>query len=192
MKGDKDLYLEGEALFKVARDEHRPFTVYGGGLATTVLGTIFRVHVDSGSHFTKVWLYQGKVVVRSLTPGPGSWKDVFLSPGDEIVYDNRKSKAVVNRFDDGAPYGAAGKEAASENKGMLTFSNTSLVDVFDRLMAHYHQKIAYKRKELVYMDFTGSIMGTDSLSVILEAISRMNGLTVTRNEEGFTVRRSGK
>jgi transmembrane sensor len=192
IKDARDLYLEGSALFKVARDEHQPFTVYGGGLATTVLGTIFRVHADSSSHFTRIWLYQGKVVVRSLTPGPGSWKDVFLSPGDEIVYDNRKSKAVVNRFDDGRPYGAAEKETTPENKGMLTFSNASLVDVFDRLMAHYHQKITYKRKELVYMDFTGSIMDTDSLSVILEAISHMNRLTVTRNEEGFTVGRSGK
>ena len=39
----RDIILTGRAFFKVAKDQHRPFTVFANGFATTALGTAFTV-----------------------------------------------------------------------------------------------------------------------------------------------------
>jgi len=41
-KNKREIWLKGEAYFKVTKDEARPFTVYAAGLATTALGTEFK------------------------------------------------------------------------------------------------------------------------------------------------------
>jgi transmembrane sensor len=186
------VYLEGKATFTVAKKEPHPFVVYSGDLATTALGTVFLVHSDSGSQRTRILLLQGKVVVHSVKAAPGEWTDIYLSPGEEIVYDNRMMKAIRSRYgvhDD--HHSAEWKTAPEEKRGSLTFSNTPLSEVFEQLMRHYHEKIDYQRKEIIRMDFTGSIAGTDSLYDILKAVANMNGLQVQQDRNGFVVRRPG-
>src|SRR5205085_10866254 len=39
----RDISLTGEALFNVAKDKTKPFTVYAGSLTTTALGTQFKI-----------------------------------------------------------------------------------------------------------------------------------------------------
>jgi transmembrane sensor len=61
----REIFLEGEAYFKVAKDSSKPFTVFAGGLATTALGTAFKICTNSGSqHFVTVKLFEGKVVIK--------------------------------------------------------------------------------------------------------------------------------
>ncbi len=55
----RDISLSGIALFKVARDRTRPFTVYAGGIVTEVLGTRFLVNASDPK----------KVIVRLLEGG---------------------------------------------------------------------------------------------------------------------------
>jgi hypothetical protein len=70
--------------------------------------------------------------------------------------------------------------------------NTPLADVFDRLMTHYHQHIYFNRSDLIHLDFTGTLNGTDSLSTLLGVMASMNGLIITANEKGFLVHRSSR
>lgn len=60
-KSTRDIYLQGNALFKVSKNKNRPFIVHSKGYETKVLGTIFKV-VQSGKSFT-IDLYEGKVLV---------------------------------------------------------------------------------------------------------------------------------
>jgi len=52
----RSLSLEGAATFNVAQDKGRPFTVYSENVATTVLGTAFRVSAYKGDSAVKVRL----------------------------------------------------------------------------------------------------------------------------------------
>ena len=72
--------LQGEALFEVAKDPHRPFVVHAGGSEVVAVGTVFSVRLaEGGEHLAEalaVTLVEGKVVVR---PDPSAWT-VGLAP----------------------------------------------------------------------------------------------------------------
>ncbi|MDN5478219.1 MAG: FecR family protein [Chryseobacterium sp.] len=57
----RDVFLEGNAVFHVAKSKEHPFIVHGKGYETKVLGTVFKVTQD-GKTFN-VDLYEGKVMV---------------------------------------------------------------------------------------------------------------------------------
>ncbi|HVW58897.1 MAG TPA: FecR family protein, partial [Puia sp.] len=59
----RNIQLEGRALFEVAKDSARPFTVTARGFATTALGT--RFIVDATRPHISIRLLKGKVVVNT-------------------------------------------------------------------------------------------------------------------------------
>ncbi|MBT2559837.1 FecR family protein [Pedobacter sp. ISL-68] len=57
----REVFLKGDAIFKVAKSKEHPFIVHANGYETKVLGTVFKVS-QSGKTF-KVDLFEGKVLV---------------------------------------------------------------------------------------------------------------------------------
>ncbi|MCW4461999.1 FecR domain-containing protein [Sphingomonas sp. BT-65] len=77
--------LRGQALFEVAKDAARPFSVEAAGRRVTALGTVFEVRLDPGR--MKVVLIEGRVVVDraaggSELPDPAP---TLLKPGQALV-----------------------------------------------------------------------------------------------------------
>src|SRR5690606_7625428 len=60
----REIVLEGEAFFKVKRDEQRPFIISSKGIRTTVLGTSFNISSYAGDEEVKVTVISGKVAVE--------------------------------------------------------------------------------------------------------------------------------
>ena len=180
----RDVRLEGKADFLVARDGARPFRVVTGRLATVVLGTSFEVRAPEGVGDVSVRLYSGKVVIRSLQTMPG-WRDVFLAPGEEMVYDDHRMMVKVRKP---AVRRGAGADSAG-GMGDLVFNNSSLKAVFERLSLQYHKKIVYRASELAGLNFTGRLMRTDSLDTILSLLGTMNNLDIHEQPAGFVVTR---
>jgi transmembrane sensor len=79
----REVFLEGDALFNVAKSKSHPFIVHGNGYETKVLGTVFKVS-QSGKTF-KVDLFEGKVLVyktgRPKDPTPLAPKQTFTNYG---------------------------------------------------------------------------------------------------------------
>ena len=67
--------LRGEALFEVAKDASRPFTVYADGVTAKAVGTSFAVRLqDEGA---KVMVAEGLVEVKA--PAPAEVKEALIS-----------------------------------------------------------------------------------------------------------------
>jgi ferric-dicitrate binding protein FerR (iron transport regulator) len=172
----REVYTEGQVSFDVKKNREKPFVVYSGRLATTVLGTTFSVYEDKKT--ARIILFTGKVVVRQVTALKG-WDQpaVFLLPGEQLLYTTGTEKLVVTKI-------PVNKE--EETRG-LVFENTALPVVLEKLIKQYRVPIAYQAEELSGMYFSGKIQPADSLAVLLQAIAQMNGLTVTPAENGFVV-----
>lgn len=88
--GNREVYLSGEAYFKVAKNEQQPFIVHAGETRVEVLGTSFNIHA-----------YEPAKVTTSLVDGAvvSSKEDikVKLSPGYQSVYED--GKFVTTSFD---------------------------------------------------------------------------------------------
>ncbi|HEY4289692.1 MAG TPA: FecR domain-containing protein [Puia sp.] len=178
----RDSWLAGEAEFSVKKDKAHPFTVLSSSLATTALGTEFGV---KSSFRETVKLYSGKVVVRSVRPMKGWEKDVYLEPGQQVLYDDRRLMATVSRFDGKAP----GSDAAGVTGQDLVFNNSPLKEVFQQLSIQYYTKFNFRAKDLRGLNFTGTVPRTDSLDVFLRLLAGMNNLEIAGRSGGYTVSR---
>lgn len=191
----RSVYLDGTALFKVAKDEARPFTVYGNNIATTVLGTVFKVAAAAGENKTSVYLYQGKVVVRSAdTLAAKLNRDYFLAPGDVFSYDrSNQTAAVTNSRKEATGNTDKGVVANDHDAAAVSnwymFENQDLAQVFDQLSAIYNVSIHYDPADLKGLNFIGRIEQSDSLGNILKDITLLNNLTLVSNGKSYRIKR---
>lgn len=180
----RSIYLKGEAMFKVAKDKSKPFTVYSNVISTTALGTEFSVSAHDSSQQIKIHLYEGKVVVKPTAAANKKLiKDLYLLPGDELTYNKKEMWANIAHAK-GPTEGKTASKETKANASLLIFDKTSLSSVFDQLAAKYRTRIHYSNSELDNLYFIGTFNQTDSLENILNNIGKLNGLKIKKNVDG--------
>jgi transmembrane sensor len=183
------IYLKGKARFSVAREKNRPFIVYSDEIATTVLGTSFTVTSFDRDNTIKVGLHEGKVVVRSADPALGKRTgDLFLSPGDLLLYNKKSKLAQVLTPRENARHLAAGNNSAAPPEWYM-FKSQSLDQVFDQLSLYYGVEIDYFPSDTRNRYFTGRYENRDSVGGILKDIALLNGLSIIMADGKYTVKK---
>jgi ferric-dicitrate binding protein FerR (iron transport regulator) len=190
----RNVYVAGDAVFKVQKSSDHPFTVYCKNIVTTALGTTFRVSERSSEGNIAVTLMEGKVAVRNADNEAN--ENHYLQPGNCISYnmatgqfklmDNKQMLAEINE--------AASKESAngesdakeirqqsqkeinapSANHDKLQFKNAPLSKVLDDLAHTYHVEIVYPTQKVATINFIGEVVKQGSLDKILADIALMN------------------
>ena len=137
-KGDyREVTLQGEAFFDVAKNPQKPFIIKANGAQVKVLGTSFNVYAYDQSSTIEVIVRTGKV---ELAEGVNKKEEekILLMPGEKGTY-NKQSKKIV-------------KEAAFDpnNLSWLTheieFRYTKLSDVIQTLQRAYNLQITVDEK----------------------------------------------
>ena len=197
----RDVLLAGKAQFAVADDQQRPFTVYAGDIRTRDIGTIFTVTAFTDEEQITVEVTEGKVVVSSVdTENSAFDKEVFLLPGQELVY-NRSNKTISLKSlkNVTARRGKTKKNVEEVNKNnpvipknykqpWFMFNNQPLPEIFSSLALMYNAKIHYEKKDMEKLYFIGRFNKSDSLENILRQIATINNLTVTQEGNTFTIK----
>lgn len=80
--GHRDVYLEGEGYFDVAKNEQHPFIIHTSEISVEVLGTTFNLKAYDGDQTLETTLLKGKVAI-SLNSSPG--KRVLLAPEEKLT-----------------------------------------------------------------------------------------------------------
>ncbi|HEY4061717.1 MAG TPA: FecR domain-containing protein [Puia sp.] len=185
----REVRVDGQALFSVARNREMPFVVYSEGLSTTVLGTVFEVTAEKGSNQIRVRLLEGRVMV-----GIDSAKHYYLSPGEELVYNkNNFHIAILDRNKHGGAYASNRVLNVPVRPDSLAnwymFNNQHLSDVFDQLSVLYNVEIQYADEDLRQKYFIGKLEKKDSLSKILRDIALLNHLSVTNQNGRYIIKK---
>jgi ferric-dicitrate binding protein FerR (iron transport regulator) len=181
----RDIHLEGEADFDVAYNKKRPFTVHTKLFSTTALGTSFRVSETAMG--CNVKLFTGKVMIKPVSANLKGWKkNIVLLPGHEMKYVISSGAITVDRFN-AVPKKQPHRENPGKDEGIIVFDNTPLPEVMKTLNARYHSPIFYDEEQLKGKFFSGEVLGSDSLSVLLKVIANMNGLQVTKKDDGYLI-----
>lgn len=189
----RNIKLIGKALFRVAKDATKPFTVESGAIATTALGTEFTVTAFANKQQLSVRLYEGKVVIKPTENGNSLMKNnVFLLPGQEFIYG--PDKTLVRRFNSNQSQ-KAGDQMATDNPSLpinakgswRMYNNQALSKVFDHLAAVYNVTIVYDEKDVQKKYFVGQFRTTDSISMILNLITKANKLKYTREDNTYII-----
>lgn len=155
-KRERRVFLEGEAYFKVKRDEDRPFIVEMNGNRIEVLGTEFNARFYPEEDRQTTTLVSGKVKLISKEE-----KSLVLIPGEQAILTNggdfsRKS-VDVSMF-------TAWKD------GNFVFRKQRLEEVLNTLARWYDVHIFYEdssRKDVV---FTGNIKRFERFEEIVDLL----------------------
>ena len=192
-QGKRDVTLIGQALFRVHKDKTKPFTVFANGLATTALGTVFKITAFKKGLYTKVHLIEGKVVVKPhdklLTAGV---KTVYLLPGKVFTVNMETYAAEVKVFSVMPPkqLETLDKGRAIITESAITFENEPLAGIFNTLETKLNVRIKYNTNQLNKKEFTGEFeFGRDDIDSFLTMICSMNDLIVEKTEAGYTIKK---
>lgn len=171
-KNRRDIRLSGSAIFEVSKDAARPFTVYAGGISTTVLGTRFMMSTQQQNKVS-VKLFEGKVVIRS-TAGTLGMKDVYLNAGEQFVLDNRAGRSSVKSFKE-----TTGHETTIPDTVNITleFNQEPLRKVLASIGKQYNVQFKFSDGGFNNMLVTGKLLPSDSLDVVLSMLGNINGLS---------------
>ena len=183
----RDLSLSGIAVFKVAKDKSRPFTVYAGGLATRALGTRFLVNSAEPGKI-KIRLLEGKISVSSAKGSDLTMKEVLLTPGQELSFDRTSRVYAVGAFV--ARPGDMVTRAIPDNKPELVFHQEPLGSVFEKVAHLYKVTLSCRKEDLDGLYFTGTFLKSDNLNIVLPAICNVNDLLVTKSGDNIIITKS--
>lgn len=93
----REIYLDGEAVFDVAKNPSKPFIVYTNDLVTKVLGTTFWVKAYANKKFTlvsvktgKVSVFKKNVSVEKHNATPYELGGLVVTPNQMVILDEEK------------------------------------------------------------------------------------------------------
>lgn len=174
----RDVYMDGAASFKVAKDICRPFTVYCGGVATTALGTEFYINGEPGKNID-VKLLEGKIVVRSVKDTSVNAVKHYLLAGNSISFNRAANKfSSVNNNISGI---VLPKESVHEKSGAKQFMGENLPYILNYIEDTYNVKIYYDNEKLIRKRFAGTLRKEETAQDLLRYIAIMNNLILTKD-----------
>lgn len=157
--------LSGRALFDVAHDKTRPFSVTADGARTTALGTRFQVQREAAQ--VLVTLEQGSVVVDDgQVESP--WNE-RLMPGEQLRFNTRS-----NAFD---KHGVDLQLATSWSRGRHVFRGTPLAEAVVEINRYARRKVRLGDLSLAELPVGGNFITGDS-ELIVEAFAAVLPLRV--------------
>jgi ferric-dicitrate binding protein FerR (iron transport regulator) len=186
-QGTRDVYLEGEAYFKVKHDAEHPFVVHAGNLSVRALGTEFNVSAYPGEDNVETTLIKGKVQV-TMEEKPD--QKIILAPNEKLTVVNKHIVAKDTALRKEISYevkpveilpliNEAGEVAWMQDK--LAFQNESFSDLAKKMERRYN----------VHIVFNNESLKNESLSGIFENETIQKALRVLQMTTSFQYRMRG-
>lgn len=179
----RDVYLDGEAFFEVAKDPAHPFFVHANGVTARVLGTSFRV--QSGRETVTVVVRTGRVSVlpEARSPGQSTPKPLILTVNQQATY--ARTNETLTRS-------AADPAVQRTYPALLArqFDETPVTEVLDALQRTYGIPITYNREALRHCTLTAEF-GDEPLSSKMRLICKAIEATYTTTDAGIQITGSG-
>ena len=170
----REVFLEGEAYFEVAKDAGKPFMVYAGDQKVTVLGTCFGITSYPDENIQMTTLVSGKVKVEFPHQNENIY---FLQPGFQIAYDARLQKVEHSLVDV--------DEFIAWKNGKYIFHKNRLEVILKTLSRWYDFNVFYQTSEVKDILFSGELLRFENFNDILTAIEKSSDVKFGVN--GHTV-----
>ena len=188
-KEDRDLFLEGEAYFVVARNPDMPFRVKTSDVCITAIGTAFNVKAYNDEGSIETTLEKGEVRIDALDDSKLKVEStpVFLKPNQKAVFIKSNKNISVNssvqqpQVAVNEPAGkiktiplsienmADTKLTTSWKDSRWIFKSEKLISLKPILERRYDISIIFRDSVLMSYKFTGTLK-EESLEQVLNAI----------------------
>ena len=159
---NRNVELQGEALFEVAKNKDYPFTVETKQGTVTVLGTVFSVRAFEGENYTRTLLKEGRVQFADLQEN----ETVILTPGQEAKLVKGEKNIQVKKVKNM-------DRALAWHSHNFSFDNETLESILAVLSDAYDKKLQIKDKTIGDTRYTLKFNKGESLRKMLEILSEV-------------------
>ena len=171
----REVWLEGEACFEVAADEHKPFIVHTSKADVRVLGTLFNVSVYRDDPKTLVTLVEGVVRVDA------GERQAVLAPGKQFVMDNTRLTYTVNDVD--------ARQSIAWIDGLFFFDAKPLEELMVQLGRWFDLSWEFSDEALKRVHYSGGIRKYDNISHILNVIGEATDISFSMEHKKVIINR---
>lgn len=184
----REVYLDGNAFFKVAKKPTCPFYVHSKNLVTQVLGTSFFVKNNPVSNTIEVAVRTGKVAVyeagqETITKQRNEEADgVILKPNQKVIYNGDSHHFRTTLIEHPLPVVINNIEDTITALNFV-FDETPIATVLAHLEQAYHIDMVLENETLANCLFSGDIKGQnlyDQLEIICESVQATYEIRGTR------------
>jgi transmembrane sensor len=179
--------VEGEAIFRVVKDAHRPFRVRTGSTDIIAVGTAF--NVNAGDTRTIVTVLEGRVRVDSrvaIPPGRAAGSagstPIMLDVGEQLIVAPAQPVVRLSLPDT--------EKVTSWTQRRLMFEETSIADAAAEFARYSARQIRVVDAAIGARKVTGVFDATDPASLI-EFLRADETVVVVADRDGWVVRASG-
>jgi len=165
----RDVYLNGEAFFDVAKNPEHPFIIHLANGTVRVLGTSFNIRAYDNESTVETSVATGRVAFIPKYHSSGKRQDtVYLAPDHKASYTFRREELTT------APTVAQDDKAWTE--GRLIFRGETMEDIAIQLERDFGKKVIFLDEDPRHFVFTGSF-GNNTLEEIMYYLSRTKKFT---------------
>ncbi|GHE44548.1 FecR family protein [Sphingobacterium griseoflavum] len=152
----REVTLEGEGYFEVAKQEGKPFVVHTARQRVAVLGTHFNIAAYAGNEVTSTTLLEGSITVEPVD----RHVQVLLRPGEQSVLNlaNVLTKKKV-----------AVEQEVAWLYGRFNFEGKHLREVMDEVSRWYDITVRYEG-QVPNVEFFGGTFRSSKLNTILKLL----------------------
>lgn len=160
---NREVYIEGEAIFEVSHDKEHPFIVKSEGQQIEVLGTVFNVSAYHDDANVLTILKSGSVKVGyGSKNAQGTAQSITISPGTLANLDLDHSKITTQPVDV--------EKYFSWRDGIFIFKNDSLESIMKKISRYYNMDIIIENHELANTSFSGYLDVKDNIENVIKTI----------------------
>ncbi|MEO5564738.1 MAG: FecR family protein [Chitinophagaceae bacterium] len=154
----REVFLEGEAFFQVAKNPGKPFLVYYNNIVTKVLGTSFRVNTNAQTGNVEVSVKTGRVQVYENAKLLKDSRNipVILTPNQKVIYKTQDRLFETSLVEEPQPI------MANETENIVlpfVYDQEKMVDIFKHIEANYGIEIVVENTNINNCSFTGDVSG---------------------------------
>ncbi|KAB5484476.1 FecR family protein [Flagellimonas hadalis] len=174
----REVQLEGEAFFEVAKNPDQPFIVGTKNMYTQVFGTVFNISAYDEDSISEVVLVEGSVGIGA-TDRPAYGDLQMLKPSQRASSREGSGGLFVVEDVDVTPY-------ISWTQGVLSFENEEMSEIIKRLQRQFNIKIVNKHERLGERRFTG-MFDEEDLDRILRTIQAHTHFSYSKEGNTITI-----
>jgi transmembrane sensor len=176
---DVDL-IEGQALFRVAKNPDRPFIVASGNTRVRAVGTEFDVYQKTRG--TVVTVVEGRVSVSAPPEQPAMATDASAQAGPVMLSAGEQVTVMSHRV---PPPGRANvAQAMAWTEGKLVFDSTPVSEVVQEFNRYNARPLSIDDPQVLALHISGAFRTTDSAQLI-RLLSERFGLVAHDTGEGI-------
>ena len=177
IKGEREVWLRGEAYFEVKKDAKKPFIVHSYDMRVRVLGTHFNVKSYKSDKSIATTLVEGSVQIEKMVQN----KSIALGkikPGQQAVYT--EGNMEVHEMDV--------SQVVAWRYGEFVFKKRSLESIMDELARWYDINVFYMNDNVRDYHFSAWFKRDASINEVIKILEKTKKVKLDIKGKTVTIR----